>query len=160
MNLQVRPYITARLQRHLAATIAEFGHAVLPVPDNPLTPRYTYTVGLTETYGHPELLVFALDHAMAIRMLNALVARIRGGRAIDTREQVDGVANFPLAFRMATPDMARKYAPECFRRYQEWTRSPAVMQVVVCDAVGKLPWDAGYINGMREIQPHLWPHLH
>jgi hypothetical protein len=60
-------------------TIERFGHVVMGVEGSP---QWAYTMGLSAGHGHPELLVCGLDFSLAMRVLNAVAARIASGSAI------------------------------------------------------------------------------
>ena len=70
-------------------TIRQHGWALEAVlaDDEDDTPAYVYTVGLAG-FGHPELILFATDHAVAAGMLNDLGELVRTGRRLAPLERV------------------------------------------------------------------------
>lgn len=67
-------------QRHHITTI---GWSVQMVEPRPGRVGWTYTIGLSESYGHPELLVFGRDVWAGGRMLNELGTAVRDGTVVE-----------------------------------------------------------------------------
>jgi len=62
-------------------------------------PLYVYTVGLTATFGHPELVLIGLAPDLARQLIANAVKLIRDGeRFIDT-QVAERIANVPVVFR-------------------------------------------------------------
>src|SRR3546814_19040579 len=59
----------------LHGVVERFGWAVQGVEAS--TP-WTYTIGLTERFGHPELVLVGIDISLAMNILNALADRVAG----------------------------------------------------------------------------------
>src|SRR3546814_5333971 len=59
--------------------LQRFGWAVQGVEAS--TP-WTYTIGLTERFGHPELVLAGIDISLAMNILNALADRVAGGEQL------------------------------------------------------------------------------
>ena len=72
-------------QRHHIATI---GWTVLMIEPRPGGVGWAYTIGLSESYGHPELLCFSCDVRSAWAMLNRLGARVRDGTVVQPGRDV------------------------------------------------------------------------
>ena len=75
--------------------LAEHGwmvQGVSPTPADPSwTPRFSYTVGLERTFGHPELIVLGIDTRPAYDVLARVVERIRAGEAFAPGDRATGV---------------------------------------------------------------------
>lgn len=56
------------------------GYAVASTPPTDDRPRWVYTVGLEQTFDHPELLIVTCDTNEAIRALRAVVCEVEGDR--------------------------------------------------------------------------------
>src|SRR3546814_18045840 len=63
----------------LHGVVQRFGWAVQGVEAS--TP-WTYTIGLTERFGHPELVLAGIDISLAMNILNALADRVAGGEQL------------------------------------------------------------------------------
>jgi len=73
--------------------IASHGHQCVGVgaDEDDGSPTFTYTVGLTETDAHPELLVVGLPPRLAHSLIENVVDLIRDGRSICDGAQLDGI---------------------------------------------------------------------
>jgi hypothetical protein len=58
---------------------AEYGWHAMNVVDG--HPPWTFTIGLSETWNHPELIIIGRSRATAHEMLDAIVVEIDDGRA-------------------------------------------------------------------------------
>src|SRR5262245_44251020 len=65
----------------VASDIREHGWHVILVAASGSAPEFAYTVGLTATFGHPEIAVFGLSSATAHKLLNEAGSAIRSGSA-------------------------------------------------------------------------------
>ena len=61
----------------IAQELKENGHALLLFDAEDDFPTYGYTIGLYETYGHPELVVFGLDHDTIRILIGDSVDRLK-----------------------------------------------------------------------------------
>ncbi|MBA2427455.1 MAG: DUF4262 domain-containing protein [Actinobacteria bacterium] len=66
---------------HIHGLIEGSGWAVIPVEGNTPYRSWAYTVGLVQTFDHPELVVVGLDPLAAGRLLNSIGDAIRTERA-------------------------------------------------------------------------------
>ncbi|GAB2568054.1 DUF4262 domain-containing protein [Microlunatus antarcticus] len=78
-------------QRHHIATI---GWSVQMVEPRPGRVGWSYTIGLSESYGHPELLLVGRDVRADHEVLNRLGAAVRDGTTVRAGSSV--VADLPL----------------------------------------------------------------
>lgn len=67
----------------LYGKIDRFGWAVISVEASHDTPNWSYTVGLSDGWDHPELVVVGLQPYDAQRLLNLIGGRIRQGERFD-----------------------------------------------------------------------------
>lgn len=115
-------------------------------------PPFAYTVGLFGL-GHPELLVFGLDPATTLRLLNTL-----GGRVRDDEALVPG--------RMVTfEDWKQRVVPEdvpnpgeiVFTANHFYQRPPEysvpVLQLSYDDDDGMFPWEEGFSDPRLQPRP-------
>ena len=65
-----------------AASLAEYGFLTIGIdePDDPGSPNWTYTVGLLDTYGHPELVVAGPPVVSAHALIHQVWHQIDEGR--------------------------------------------------------------------------------
>lgn len=135
-------------QAGLLSKIDAFGWTVIAVfaaEDEPASPPFAYTIGLSRL-GGPELLITGLPGRVSAGILNNLGELVRAGHALGPGRR-DGVLDNGVPLEL------RPFAAE---RYQEFLGQliwfadtfaagvrPAVLQVVWPDRDGRFPWDAG-----------------
>jgi hypothetical protein len=82
-----------------AAKIAEYGWYCVATKTANGTP-YAYTVGVSATYHHPELVVVGLEAQIAHALLTKAVAIIHGGAWLsEGHDREDIIQGFPARFR-------------------------------------------------------------
>lgn len=111
---------------------------------------WTYTIGLTEVTGHPELAMVGACDQCAGSALNELGLRIRSG------ERFEVPTRYPIYRPARAVAHLRRVHPDHWEtdRFGEWLdyyehRSglpavPAAVQVVVADPQGRFPWEPGH----------------
>lgn len=136
------------------------GFAFICIGADMETPPFAYTVGLTETYGCPELLIFGVGDHVANVVFHAVVKRIRAGDAFKDGDVLVKVLNLPCTIRQVSGEAAHPYALNVFSRYECSPQTPAFQQIVYPDKTSVFPWEAGYDESLRKIQRELWTSLH
>lgn len=121
-------------------------------------PGFTYTVGFA-AHGLPEVIVFALDARMITPFLNRYYheivvekTRLAGPAVLEGEDWF----NHPLSVINCERDKVREYGCQAFN-YAEavgWNE-PDFVQWVWTDETGKLPWQTGFNESMRDAQPIL-----
>lgn len=120
---------------------------------------WTYTIGLSKTHGHPELIIFGLPYKTAHSLLSSAITEIEKGAHIDDGDLVPRVIRDYDVKAVAVPD-------EKLRDYVGWSLSydernevepcePRVLQLVWPDVERRFPWDDGYADEPRDAQPVL-----
>ncbi len=138
----------------IAGLIAEHGWfcqlVFTAADDDTDAPGFAYTIGLRDSFGHPDLLVSGMSDDDGYATLDVVVDLVRGGARFahgDTSEDVlDGG---PVLF-VTVADAAR-------REYLAWAdwyyeREPfAALQVVYPDRRGRWPWEEGSRAARQEV---------
>jgi hypothetical protein len=138
-------------------TIREHGWAVITVDqteDCGGGPKLAYTVGLTETYNHPEIVMvgFASDLSMAV--LNSAGKRVKNGiRFVDSSTDDHVIQLFPVAFRSIPMPPGKRWAPVASDRYRP--RSFELLQMFMPDGCARFPWNANCDESTARIQMYL-----
>jgi hypothetical protein len=151
-----------RVLEQAKQAISAHGHAVIGITSEPKakppTPGFAYTVGLHETYGHPELIVFGLPYEVAHGVLNDLAARIKNDNL--TLQDGDGddgaVKGHRVIFRKVRAAFVRKY----LRVAHVLSEDTRALQVVWPDPFGKFPWEEDFDDRYTVAQPSLYESLH
>lgn len=109
--------------------------------------EFSYTVGLTE-YGLPELIVAAVRHDEAIRLLDCWGSYLLDESAVLAGETLEAGPWLLEAVAVERPEEGLLVA---HRLYGERLRA---LQLVWADASGRWPWDPGH-RARRSGQPVL-----
>lgn len=137
--------------RRVTEAVRRHGWVVQYVGGDKDVPPFAYTIGLFGL-GHPELIVFGLDYASALRLLNGLGSRVRSNSDLslgeilslegtDTRVRVDIVPN-PAQLLFA----ANRY-------YQRPDEASVPAFQLTWDCEGAFPGESGYTKP-QWLQPN------
>lgn len=132
------------------------GFAFICIGQDTDAPPFAYTVGLTETYGSPELLIFGVGQQIANVVFHGVVDKIKAGARFSDGDVLVEVLNLPCSIRAVRSEAAFPFAMNVAARYEFTDRAPSFQQIVYPDRDGKFPWEPGYDEGMRRIQTELW----
>jgi hypothetical protein len=132
----------------LVADVRDYGWHCVLVGDGedddapPGDPPFAYTVGLTHTYGHPELvLVGRWQYAHGI--LGAAVELVHEGARLAPGDESDEVLEgYPVRFGAVADDRRRELLTHAGWLYGD--RPFAALQVILPDGAGRMPDDPGY----------------
>jgi hypothetical protein len=151
------------LFRDLDSRIETHGWTAIYVGDYRTAPTWTYTLGFAETLNQPEVIVFDIPQDAANGLLWEAFDQLKDGRLelqdgkvwpegeerpcvwrkVD-QTQIESEAGW---FTLATiRSIARTGMPYSFEAYQ----------LVLSDNEGRLPWDDGYDERLRPLQPALY----
>ncbi len=112
-------------------------------------PPYAYTVGLWHSFGSPELVIFGLEPAEAVRRLEDAAAQVAEGRMVRPDQQEDDVlGDLPVIVRPSLASWHLQLFPELL----EFHRGQTVPVV-------QLYWLAADTAADTGAQPRLWDRL-
>jgi hypothetical protein len=138
----------------IVADVKEYGWHVLNV-FGPEGPKFSYTIGLYLSFGHPELLVAGLPPEKAMPIVNLIGERVAKGEAFASGTvSTEILRNLPVSFRAVDP----AHYPEWIGLGLWFYRSlrPGelpLLQIVWPDREGRFPWDEGFDESLRAFQP-------
>jgi hypothetical protein len=123
-------------------------------------PPFIYTIGLIETFDHPELIVFGLEPSQAAILLEALVDKLRAGErfsAAEIRTISIRADDHRVGFRPVDPTQHQFYLGFAMGYCRHIGRSDdlAAVQVFWPDRRGKFPFEVGFAWEMSDSQPRL-----
>lgn len=140
--------------RKLLADVQEHGWHVLGIQAGNGGPDFAYSIGLYQTFNHPELIVFGLDFGTMHTMINNVGDLVRAGHRFgDFDESDDVLENFSVSFRA----VAQRHYQEHFG-YALWFYHPHPFPVLQCvwpDAQHRYPWDECFNPNLASLQPLL-----
>mgnify|MGYP001816888950 CR=1 FL=1 len=122
---------------------------VLPRKDEDYVP-FAYTIGLVESFNHPEIMIFGLGKDTAHGILSDCVDLIRGGTVLSTDSLVANIlaGNFDVQFRPVRRQFFSDYLGHACRFYGEDTFKALVL--FWPDKTGRFPWESGNPLSQRE----------
>lgn len=123
--------------------IEEYGHFVLTVASKAGRElNYTYTIGIYDTCGKPDLITAALHHEVAHSCMNEAAKRLRAGVDLAQGRHSDLFGNADCEFRPVDPKWIG-HLMNWANWYYGGTDYP-VLQVVYPDLDGRFPEDEGF----------------
>ncbi len=134
--------------------IATTGWHLVMVPPEQGTPGWAHTIGLTQRYAHPELIIFGPDLEQIGPLANHLGAGVRGGRTFEPDTDEDGILQGNrLAFRSVAPKWVPIFLGNAAWHYER--ENLAVLQAFWPDPGGSFPWEEGADPSWSDDQPRL-----
>jgi hypothetical protein len=142
------------LERIVLSNIAEYGwHAVNIVEDNGCPP-WTFTIGLYETWEHPEFIIIGRSRATSYEMLRTLADDIELNSQPDLS---DPNGHMLLGMKCYLVEVNSRYYSDYvgFARWFYRERHFPLYQIVWPNDESLYPWDSGVPNPFKEWQPVL-----
>lgn len=141
------------------ANIAEFGWHVVAIHVHSDKPGFAYTVGLMETFAHPELTLFGLKPKTTHRIFSVMVKEIGNGVSFASNGRYSNILQGHDIFIQRIDETQHEY----YLGYAMWHRRHVgklgtldAVQVIWPDALGIFPWEPGFHEPNRSLQPSLW----
>jgi len=125
--------------------IATYGwHSLHIFPDNEDQDRFTYTIGLSESYNGPEVAIFGLDRERSHELLGICAKLLSEDEKIKTGCLDDRFlkGGYKVIFREIIKEAFPEYLGTAVRYFGSQDFRAVVM--FLPDAEGKFPWEAGY----------------
>lgn len=139
----------------VAKDIREYGCHVISVFDpDERRPTFSYSIGIQETAGAPELIVFGLRPALGHSLVNAYGRKVRAGERFARGTRYAGFLDgFEVYLEPVRPTRAAEYLLGCERHYAG--RPYAAVQLVYPSTRGAWPWRKSASPGFVASQPML-----
>lgn len=131
------------------------GYTVIGVMEGENEPSFAYTVGLLETYGHPELITFGLPaNTASLLFKNAVEKIIENQGAIREHIPYDQVASVAVEFIKTDIQKTLKYMVGFNDRYG-YDKEISAMQLLWPDKQGHFPYEKEFDQSFLNSQPLL-----
>jgi len=142
MKNTTRAELTANIQKHRWLVFSVAGET---------QPLYSYTVGLFQTFGHPEVVLSGLNIELAQTLLNDIGHAVaQGGVRREPEELYDDIlSGYPCLFKAVPVTVYEQYFGRALFFYEETTFP--VLQCLWPDALKRFPGDFGYDQSNQEI---------
>lgn len=146
------------MEEEIAEVVREFGWYAASINDH--EPPFLYTIGLMQTFNHPELIMFGLEADNMHALFSQLARDIRAGRSYAEPGvfTIDiGGEEYQVGFCRVHPTQHELYlgfAMGYCRHIGRWGELES-MQAFWPDASGKFPFDVGCDQDVYQLQPRL-----
>lgn len=136
--------------------IGEQGWVIQPVLASDTRPKFVYTIGLHQTYDHPEILITGCRDRVSTYLLNFIATRIKGGErftdGVTDNELIENSnGSMPICFREIAPAHLSDVCGLAMRVYQG--RPFTAVQAYWSDEFHAFPWEAAFDDTKRPMQP-------
>jgi hypothetical protein len=143
------------IQKKVRDDVARQGfHVVMVAAGDPGEPPFAYTIGLTRTFKHPEILVVGLETHTSHPMLNTLGERIRGGEVFAAGATIrDLLEDHACRIDRVDALWVPEYVGQALAFYDP--EPVTVLQCLWPDLAERFPSDDDFAEALRFRQPHL-----
>ena len=117
---------------------------------------YAFTVGLFQSYGHPELIIFGLSPKVAHQILAIAADAAKSGAPLDLTQPTDALINGYLCCFVEVP-LTEYYEHVGYCRWYYQGNGFPLYQVVWPSRDGLFPWHDQATSGFKAAQPVLAP---
>jgi hypothetical protein len=114
---------------------------------------WSYSLGLYDTCGQPELITVGLPFEVAKSCLNEAARRMRDGVDVTMERQKELIGNVDCALRVVSPEWVKR-----LMNFANWFNGGAdypVLQVIYPDLQNRFQWEENFAS--RFVQPLLQP---
>lgn len=140
--------------RKLFADVAKHGLHVAHIPQEAVTPGWSFSIGLYRSHGSPEVVVFGLDMEVAHPLVNELGCRASLSPLEAGQIHTGLVDGFDCVLKPVDPVW---YRPFLGRAQWYYRRRPyPVLQCFWPDRAGNYPWEDSFDDRWRYAQPLLY----
>lgn len=147
MNKEAINLMDEKIQRN--------GYTVIGAMQGEDTPSFAYTVGLLETYNHPELITLGLPaNTASFLFKNVVENMIENKIAIQTFIPYSDIVSMPVEFIDADTKKASGYMIGFTDKYGN-DRELKAMQLLWPDKQGFFPYEKAFDVAFLDLQPLL-----
>lgn len=153
---RTRQFRATKLQPEDERTIShieEFGCSVVQVESSSSGPGWSYTVGVYDTAGAPEIITVGLREKTALFLLNEAARRLRAGAVLEHGRHRDMIGEVECEFRPVDPKWLKHLMGWALWYYQG--SDFPVLQAIYPDLQNRFPGETGFDE--RFQQPLLQP---
>ena len=144
----------SKAERLIIDTVAKHGWQVSMIESDGYNPSFAYTIGLTKTYGHPELIIMGLGTQLMGELLNIAGDLIKNGHKIQLDKEYDDFLN---GYNCRFIQMHKDYYSD-YLGYGIWFNNGKdfeTLQLVWPNKNHNFPWNKGADEDFDLRQPLL-----
>ena len=137
------------------ADIAEYGLHVISVMADGESPPFTYSLGIEQTLGMPELIVMGLKSNVAHAAINECYRQMKADPSIGPGSRLDGLlgGDFECLLGEVTPEQAKQHM--CWASWLYKGSGFRALQIIFPSTAGVFPWEPEASDWFRNFQPLL-----
>lgn len=140
--------------RTALADIADQGLHIHHVAETDTVPEHAFTVGMWQTWQHPEVIVFGLPTEALHALLELTADEVDGGRRLVPGEKYDDfLSGYPIHVRAVPRALIARFLP--LAGSLNGDAEFEVLQICWPDRRGRWPWDESVHDSVRHLQPIL-----
>jgi hypothetical protein len=140
---------------HTIENVEKFGCSVMQVKSSGSHQGWSYTIGVFDTSGKPELITIGLLDETALTLLNSAADALRAGVDISVGRHREMVGEVECEFRPVAPKWVEHLMGQAVR-YYEGEQFP-VLQAIYPDRENRFPGEPGFEEYFT--QPLMQPNL-
>jgi hypothetical protein len=96
-------------ERRVVDDVRQYGWHVIGIAEDEEGPAFAYSIGLTHSFGHPEVIMFGLPVETMFQAVNVIGEEVRAGRGFEHRDESDGILDgYSVFFRTVARDQYRE----------------------------------------------------
>lgn len=134
--------------------IEKYGLAVIKIESTDYLPSFAYSVGLTETYNHPEIICFGLKTELLHQLINDVAEIIKTEGRINLNKEYENIfQNSRAKFLQIDKRNIEDYFGVAVKYFR--TNEINGLQLIWTDRNNKFPWENGFEDEFKFKQPLL-----
>jgi hypothetical protein len=143
-------------EQKLLHDVAEFGWHCIKIMEDDGRPSWAFSIGLYETWGHPELVLFGLNGDTAHRIMGIVAEGLaKGNRPTLSAPTEDLLCGYACHYVRVPQNQYAEHVGFALW-YYEGANFP-LYQIVWPSKEGLFPWDVQATASFRQLQPVLGP---
>ena len=131
----------------IAANIQEYGwHCLHVFPTTDEHEQFSYTIGFTESFGAPEIMLFGLNREKSHALLNECAQLLRGGHKFcaDVKDGSVLSGSYNIVLKPVKVQYFNEYLGTAVRYFE--TKPFEAMVMFLPDKNNLFPWEHAYIG--------------
>lgn len=134
--------------------INKFGWHVCKVFGEGINTEFAYSVGLYQTFNHPEIIFIGLKLDLAHILINNIGEDIKTGKKFESGKLYDDILD---NFQCAMVDVSTKHYNEYVGQAQNFYKGDGfpLFQCIYPTIKGIYPWEKNWPKDLQNIQPIL-----
>lgn len=134
--------------------ISKFGLQVIMVDSTNYSPSFAYSIGLTKTYNHPEIICFGLPNDLSHEIINDVAELVKNGEIIESRKNY---SNIFINSRAMFLEIDKRNISDYFGAGLNYYDNEEfnALQLVWTDRNDKFPWEENFEEEFLYRQPLL-----